>query len=413
MRVFAVFCLLLAPVVYAEERTPQQLFQDAKVAYDRHDYAAYLGVMETLHAMRPSHPIVGANYAGALALSSRADDAVAQLRRLAAMQIAIDLSDHDFDSLRGREDFRDVERRIAAVRTAVVRSDTKEIRIPQKDLITEAIAWDRKGKAFLVSANRKRKIIKVDLAGRVTDFATDGIWGANGLGIDEQRRIVWATSSPSARAEGFEEAKDAKSELVALDLDSGAVTARYTIPDDGQKHFLDDLTVADDGTVYVSDSTGMMFRLRPKSAALEQFVPRGTMRSPQGSAMGRGALYVADYGGGIWRVDPATGGAKLLETPNDLVTFGIDGLEYRDGSLVAVQNGVEPNRVVRLWLDAAGRRVTRWKVIEANHPLMDEPTIGTFVGSDFWLVAASQGNKFDTKKTELLHDAVLLRIRVK
>lgn len=413
MRVIAVFCLLFASVVYAEERTPQQLYQDAKAAYDRHDYAAYLAVMEKLHALRPSHPIVATNYAGALALSGRSAEAVAQLSRVAAMQIAVDLSDRDFDSLRERDDFRDVERRIAAVRTAPVRSDTKEIRIPQKDLLTEAVVYDRKAKAFLVSANRKRKIVKVDLAGRVTDFATDDIWGANGLGIDERRRILWATSTPSPRAEGFDEAKAAKPQLVAIDLTGGAVLARHPVPEDEQKHFLDDLTVGDDGTVYVSDSSGMMFRLRPDGKALETFVPRGTIRSPQGSAMGRGALYVADYGGGIWRVDPATGAASPVELPPDFAAFGIDGLEYRDGSLIAVQNGVEPNRVVRLWLDLAGRRVTRWKVLEANHPLMDEPTIGVVVGTDFWVLAASQGNKFDSGKTELLHDAVLLRIPVR
>jgi len=140
MKFFTAFCLFLASALYAQERTPQQLYQDAKAAYDRRDYAAYLGVMETLHAMRPGHPIVATNYAGALALNGRGDAAVAQLGRVAAMQIAVDLSDHDFDSLRARDDFRDVERRITAVRTAVVRTDTKEIRIPQKDLLTEAIA---------------------------------------------------------------------------------------------------------------------------------------------------------------------------------------------------------------------------------------------------------------------------------
>src|SRR3954452_14781556 len=91
-------------------QTPQQLYQTAKAAYDRKDYPAYLAAMETLARLRPQHPLIRANYAGALALNGRAEESVAQLRRLIAMSVATDLTDHDFDALRSRDDFRDVEK---------------------------------------------------------------------------------------------------------------------------------------------------------------------------------------------------------------------------------------------------------------------------------------------------------------
>jgi sugar lactone lactonase YvrE len=409
MRICVAFTLLLALSVYADERTAAEVSRDAKAAYDRKDYPVYLTEMRILAALHPGNPVVLVNLGGALALSGRAEEALAQFEQLAAMRVAVDLADHDFDAVRETPRFRAVVRRMEETRAKPVHSATRAITIPQKDLLTEAIAWDAKSKTFLVSANRKRKIVRVDLQGRVTDFVSVGIWGANGLGIDAKRRLLWASSSPSARAEGYAEKDDAEMALVAIDLDSGKVVRRIAVPQDDAKHFFDDLTVAPDGTVYLSDSMGSVFRLRGET--LEPLVARGVLRSPQGSALGRGTLYVSDYATGVWAVDPASGKASRLETPADCSAVGIDGLEYHDGSLLAVQNGVEPNRLVRLRLD--GKRIARCEIVEMNHPMMDEPTLGVMVGRDFWFLAASQGNKFDDGKTELLHEGVILGVPVK
>lgn len=409
MRVSVAFVLLFALSLYAEERTAADVSRAAKAAYDRKDYAAFLTESRTLAAMRPGHPLVLANLGGALALNGRAEEALAQFEQLAAMQVAVDLSDHDFDAVRDTPRFRAVVQRMAETERKRISSAKRTVTIAQKDLLTEAIAWDAKSKTFLVSANRKRKIVRIDLEGRVRDFVSEGIWGANGLGIDAKRRLLWATSSPSARAEGYTEQADGEMALVAIDLDSGKIVRRITPPQDGTKHFLDDLTVGPDGTVYVSDGmAGLVFRLR--GDALEPLVAGGVLRSPQGSALGGGTLYVSDYATGVWAVDPASGKASRLETPPDCSTIGIDGLEYHNGSLLAVQNGVTPNRALRLRLD--GKRIARCEILEMNHPLMDEPTLGVVVGKDFWFLGASQGNKFDDKKTELLHEAVILGVPV-
>ncbi|HKO59223.1 MAG TPA: hypothetical protein VJ276_25375 [Thermoanaerobaculia bacterium] len=400
MRICVAFTLLLALSVYAEERTAQQVYEDAKAAYEAQDYPAYLVLMRTLAEMRPGNPVVLANLGGALALSGRTKEALKQFERLAAMRVAVDLSDHDFDAIRDTPRFRAAAKRIEEARLLRIDLATRRITIPRKDLITEAVVWDASSKTFLVSANHKKKIVRVDLQGNLTDFATEGIWGANGLGIDEKRRLLWASSSPSPRAEGYTKKDDAEMALVAIDLDSGKVVRRIAPPADGGEHFFDDLTVAPDGTVYLSDSTGMMFR--SDGEKLEPFLPRGIMRSPQGSALGRGTLYVADYASGVWAVDPASGKASRLEPPNDCSTVGIDGLEYHDGSLLAVQNGIEPNRVVRLRLD--GQRIRSCEILEMNHPLMDEPTIGTVIGNDFWFLAASQG------ESKGQHDALLMMV---
>jgi hypothetical protein len=105
-------------------------------------------------------------------------------------------------------------------------------------------------------------------------------------------------------------------------------------------------------------------------------------------------LFVADYVQGVVRVDLASRKTVLLETPPRLVTTGIDGLVVAGDSLVGIQNGIEPHRVVRLKLDPAGERIVEGTVIERANPHFDEPTLGTLVGRDFYYVANSQYGAF-------------------
>ena len=93
-------CSLAVLALAAVPRTPQQLYEDARAAYGRKDYPAYVTAMEALAALRPQHPIAIGGYAGALALNNRGGEAVAQLQRLLAMHVAPDLSDHDLDGIR-------------------------------------------------------------------------------------------------------------------------------------------------------------------------------------------------------------------------------------------------------------------------------------------------------------------------
>jgi sugar lactone lactonase YvrE len=385
----------------AATKTPQQLYEEARAAHEKKDFAAYAAAMTELRTLRPSHPTVLFNYAGALALTNRGDEAIAQLQRLASMQVAFDLSDTDLDSIRTRDDFRNVEQAMQATRTRRVANSTFAFRIPEKNLIAESIAYDPKSRAFFVSSVRKRKILRVDASGAVRDFVASEVWGVNGLGVDAKRRILYATSMAHARVEGFDKDKPPGGALFAFDLDSGKRIARYDAPKDV---FVDDLTVAPDGTVYVSNSQGSVLKLA--DGALTTFA-RG-MRSAQGSAFGNGLLYVADYAGAIFAVDPRTGDAAKLTLPDDFAAIGIDGLEFVDGRLLAIQNGVNPNRVVRLTLDGP-LRVKSWEIVDMNREEMDEPTIGVAAKGAFYWIANSQGDRI--AKGEEGKEHVVLKLR--
>jgi hypothetical protein len=96
--------------------------------------------------------------------------------------------------------------------------------------------------------------------------------------------------------------------------------------------------------------------------------------------------------------------------------LGIDGLYLVDGSLVGIQNGIEPHRVVRLRLDATANRVERAEILERARPDYAEPTLGVVVGRDLYYVAASQWEKFRDDGTieapESLRPPLVLRLRL-
>ena len=150
-------------------------------------------------------------------------------------------------------------------------------------------------------------------------------------------------------------ADSGKSAVLKYDLLSGKLRGRYVAPDTGA-HALGDLVVGTDGTVYVSDGIGGgVYVLAPGRDSLRALVQPGVLVSPQTPALSSdgATLFVPDYAIGIAAVNIASGKVTWITHSDSLALTGIDGL-YRVGrDLIVVQNGLEPNRIMRLTLECA------------------------------------------------------------
>jgi hypothetical protein len=94
-------------------------------------------------------------------------------------------------------------------------------------------------------------------------------------------------------------------------------------------------------------------------------------------------------------IDLTTRVIRPLVPLPDTTLVGIDGIAGApDGSVAAVQNGIEPRRVVRLWFDAAWRAITKLDVLERGHPAMADPTLGARVGDRFVFVGNAGWDRF-------------------
>lgn len=394
--------------------------RQALVAYRAKDLAGYLTNLQKALELRPNHPRILYNLSGAYALNGKPVQAVDTLEKVAAMGLDYPAEkDSDFDSIKESAAFTRILMQFAANRKPLAPS-ISAFTIPQTGLIAEGIAYDPAAKDFFISSVHQRKIMRVRPDGKTTDLATaaDGLWSVFGMRVDTQRHRLWVCTSAMPQMEGFDPAKDAnQAAILAIDLRGKDPVKRYPLPDRTQPHVFGDLVIAANGDVYVSDSgKPAIFVLRKNSEALEPFAQDERFSNLQGLTLSEDArtLFVADYGNGIFSVDLTTKRVELLTAPAKATLLGIDGIYWSNAGLIGIQNGVSPQRIVRLALNRDRTAFTSWQVIEANHPAHDDITLGVTVGRDLYYIANAQwyamgdDGKFNEKVP--LKETVVLRL---
>jgi hypothetical protein len=129
---------------------------------------------------------------------------------------------------------------------------------------------------------------------------------------------------------------------------------------------------------------------------LRTIVPAHTFRSPQTPVVNRdGTILVPDYPQGIARVDVATGRISWLAHDPSLDLRGIDGMYAMGDEIVAVQNGPDPNRILRLSLrdDSVVRAkvvVSGGDAVDLNHAAIVEGEI-RFIAHSGWARMSDAG----------------------
>ncbi|HEX8068747.1 MAG TPA: L-dopachrome tautomerase-related protein [Pyrinomonadaceae bacterium] len=419
-----VLVVCLAGVVRAQDdpvRESRRYVQQALEAYKAKDYAAYLERMRRAQALRPGHPSLMYNLAGAYALVGNRGVARAWLARVAAMGLVYQPEkDSDFDAFKETAEFKALLTKFAANGAHVGRS-APAFTLAEKGLVTEGLAYDPVTATFYVGSIYRRKIVSVDARGAAKDFADEraGLWSVLGMKVDARRRRLWVTSSAQPQMAGFKEEENGRAAVCKFDLRTGRLLKTYTLPNAPARHALGDLAVNSRGDVFVTDSLQpAVYVIEHGEDKLKPFVEGAPFVSPQGLdfAPGERRLFVADYARGVYLLDLESRRATLLPAPPDAALLGIDGLYFYRGRLVGVQNGTNPQRVVQLFLGRALARVERLAVVEANNPLFDEPTLGVLVGGQFYYHANSQwgavSNKGELAAPDKLRPHVVMKVRL-
>lgn len=388
----------------------------ARASYAAKDYAAYRQHVRALYAVAPYSPQVVYAMARAEALNGDADAAVRWLGRYADLGLVADVAaDSDLMAARGSAAFTTVAGRLAANAKLVSRSDTA-FALAETDLLPEDIAYYPAARTFYLSSLRKRKIVAVDARGRARDFVRSGahgLWAVSALALDPARRVLWASTAATVVQEGYAAADSGRSAVLQFDLATGKLLRRVEPPSTPSApraaHFFGDMTVDAGGNVLVSDAVSpAVYVIRAGSAVMELVVGSDVVGGPQAPAVlpGGDRVFVADYPRGILVTDRQGRAPRWLAHSDSLALTGIDGLSAYGTSLIAVQNGTNPVRVLRLELDERRERVTRWSVLEANNPVLREPTHGVVVGDVFYYIANNQA--FHFQATGRLPDGVTL-----
>lgn len=309
--------------------------------------------------------------------------------------------------------------------------------LPQADTMPEDIAYlkaanAKSAGAFYVSSIQHHTIYRVSLPKSGSRQCTmeelpappeAKRWPTLAISADPKRKVLWVTASAMPGFSGFPKEDEGKAALIAIDPKSGKVLRRFDFEIAGPA-VLGDMCVTDQGTVYVTDSIGGgVYRVQGnlQTAKLEKIA--AGLFSPQTPALARDGkrLFVADYTMGIAVIDlPAAGAmpnpaAKLnyLPHPENVAAVGLDGM-YRNGdSLIGIQNGTEPERIVRFLMNPAETEITRDEVIHQIGHL--DPTHAVEADGWFYATANVGWSKVDDsgqlKPGEKFTPPVLLRFK--
>ena len=280
--------------------------------------------------------------------------------------------------------------------------------LPQADTMPEDIAYlkapdAKSAESFYVSSVQHHTISSFAPKGRQPPVCHARIAAAAGsqtlahlaISADPKRKVLWVTASAMPGFSGIPKEDEGKAVLMEIDARSGKVLHRFD-PGTTGPAVLGDMCVTDQGTVYVTDSIGGgVYRVHGdlQTAKLEKIADG--LFSPQTPVLSRDGrrLFVADYTMGIAVIDlPAAGAApdlsaklKYLPHPENVAVVGLDGL-YRNGdSLIGIQNGAEPERIVQFLMNPTETEIRSAQVIHQIGQL--DPTHAVDV--DGWFYATS------------------------
>lgn len=378
----AVLVTCVATASGAAAPTARQLAREAVAAQQAGQLEVALAKLEAARALRPDYPRAILLLARAYAAAGRTDDAITQLEHIAGFSLAFDpAKDPALSPLARHAAWPALLERFDAAAKPRGRGEVA-FHLPARDGIIESIAIDAEHRWFFGDV-RNRCIWVRTADGALREFSSprDGLLGVFGLAIDEARGVLWAGVSATPEMKDFDPNGKNSAWLAEYDLATGALRRAVPVPDSTRAHILGSLCLAADGSVYATDSASpVIWRLAPGGSQLEAWLEHEDFVSLQGLAFSDGGnvLHVADYANGIWRIDTATRTHRLLPPPPQGTLFGIDDLRATDeGELLAVQNGVVPQRIIRISLDNAGEPA-RWAVLESGHPAMNDISTGCF-----------------------------------
>jgi hypothetical protein len=212
----------------------------------------------------------------------------------------------------------------------------------------------------------------------------------------------------------------ARSAVFKFHLSSGKLIHKYPVLLNKNNSVFGDLLISKEGKVLISDSENNdIYTINEKTNRIEPYYTSPDFWSIQGITFSSNEkyLFIADYVKGIFRFTIKT--KELVEITNnaDVSLKGIDGIYFYKNSLIAIQNGVNPLRSMRYFLNKDLDTISSFEVIDRKHPSFGEPTLGVIDGKILYYIANSQWGGYDAnhniKPDNQLKDIVILKYSLK
>lgn len=398
--------LFAAPAAAQEPESYQDHMALAGQAFQAEDWEALNDHLDAAQEIRTYSLYVWRNRILARMLAGRETEALALTETAARRGLVLNLSGHPaFEALTALPEFAPIAERMEA-NAAPVGEANIHFENADAGLLPEALAFDKKKNAYIGSV-REGKLLKT--GGGEMKLVTRAPGGV--FDIEVRGKTLWAAVNNQLAYEKAD--PDAPfAAVMAFDAKTGAVKRDIRVSQ--ETALLGDLEVANDGTIFASDSlTPRLFRMEPKGETLEIFAENARFANLQGIALDEknDRIFVADYLTGLFVIDTETGAVTALENTADAHLGGIDGLYLYDGGLIGIQNGTTPQRIVYIGLDDEASEVATFITMQQALEEWNEPTHGAVVGDEFRYIATSNWPSYD-QDWNVREDAELQPLRI-
>lgn len=388
------------------EQSIAALMQRAAEAYAAEDHAAWTEALEALHRQRPyNHDFMRQLVIG-YALTEQTSRAFNMMLTMQQQGLTENWDEIDaVASLRNfplyeylRDLMSEAGKPFGQVRTVAT--------VDRKWPMPEAVAQDPdSGRLFVGTVRDGLVLVRAPGADDFEVFADPekvaGLEAVFALHVDAERGQLWVATGGASQYRDYRASDYGRTALIRLDLETGEKLGEHRVLPDGVPHLLGAITQAADGTVYAADSLApVVFRLLPGAERPEPWVAQPSFTGLRGIALSEDErrLYVSDYELGVYFFELGDEVKTFrLGAPETLNLGGIDGLYRWRNSLVVIQNGISPERVLRLDLSEDGTVVEQIAAIAVAQPEFDIPTWGTMAGDDLVFLGASHWQHVDSR----------------
>jgi WD40 repeat protein len=273
----------------------------------------------------------------------------------------------------------------------------------QKDLIPEGITIDTQTQTIFLNSLRHGKIVSCNLDGsNPKDFITDNQFGyLPGFGMFVKGDTLYALGNNLPK-------KNSKSILLLLNAKTGEFINSFS-PKDTTFKYLNDLAVASNGDVFITDSeSNKIYTIQAKKAILEVYLETDEVKNSNGITISDDGkyLYLASDKKGIRIVERQT--KRIINESNQDYT-GIDGLKFYKNSLIGIVNAKksDENGIYRYFLNKENTTITRK---EKMFSFKDESKIATTFSISngyMYFVLNTQINNLDSESGKIIDEKKL------
>lgn len=333
------------------------------------------------------------------ALSGRPDDALVMIRRLVELGAAVDARGDEFARTRDLPGWPAVEALIAGVVTSPAPAPAPEAPIPAPkapvaplaptpaplappvpvapapsvpavdeeaghftsvEFVAGGLACDAVSKRFVLGDRTGRKLL---ILAEGSDHSTDltradvaGFLDVTALDIDTTNGNLWVASA---------EADGRGATLHRVQLISGRPIASYPVPEALAPAQPVDVVMTPSGVLVLDAAQRRVLVLRAGAPSLTVLAGLGEIAPLSLTAGRRDDVAYVTHRDGIVAIDLKTRTVTHVTAPKAVALGGIERLRRLGNGFVGVQSLPEgARRLVRLTLDATGRRVSRLRVVD-------------------------------------------------